>query len=232
MRRLLLLWLCCCAALCKAEERRSGFDTMSPALQAMQRDDASSPAMLWVEAGRELWAARCASCHAQKKMLSGLAARYPAWDASSARPITLPQRIQAHVRLSEEDLLSVTAYIGLQSRGLAIAPSGDRRLDAFAQQGRQLFERRMGQLNLSCAQCHDERAGQSLGGSVIPQGHPTGYPLYRLEWQTLGSLERRLRNCVTGVRAAPLTQDELTDLELYLMRRAAGMAMDAPAVRP
>jgi len=228
-----LLLLCCCAALSHADEpRRSGFDTMSPALRAMQRDDASNPAMLWVQGGRELWAARCAACHAGKEMLRGLAARYPAWDEGLAKPITLPQRIQAHLPLSEDDLLSVTAYIGLQSRGLPIAPPADRRLDAFAEQGRKLFERRMGQLNLSCAQCHDERAGRSLGGSVIPQGHPTGYPLYRLEWQTLGSLERRLRNCVTGVRAAPLTADEMTDLELYLTRRAQGMAMDAPAVRP
>ena len=205
---------------------------MSPALQAMQRDDASNPAMLWVQGGREVWQARCASCHAEEKTLRGVAARYPAWDASLAKPITLVQRIQAHARLSEEDLLSVTAYIGLQSRSMPIAPPADPRLDAFAEHGRKLFERRMGQLNLSCAQCHDERAGQSLGGSVIPQGHPTGYPLYRLEWQALGSLERRLRNCVTGVRAAPLTTDELIDLELYLMRRAKGLAMDAPAVRP
>ncbi len=231
MKRWLLLLLCS-AALCQAEEpRRSGFETMSPALQAMQRDDASNPAMLWVQGGRDLWAARCASCHAEK-VLKGLAARYPAWDAASARPFTLAQRIQAHARLSEDDLLSVTAYLGLQSRGMPIAPPSDQRLDAFAEQGRKLFERRMGQLNLSCAQCHDEHAGQSLGGSAIPQGHPTGYPLYRLEWQTLGSLERRLRNCVAGVRAAPLTQEELTDLELYLMRRAQGMAVDAPAVRP
>lgn len=227
-----LFVLCFGAAWCHADEpRRTGFDTMSPALQAMQRDDASNPAMLWVQGGRELWSARCASCHAEK-MLSGLAARYPAWDAQSARPITLPQRIQAHAPLSEDDLLSVTAYIGLQSRGLSITPPADKRLDAFAEQGRKLFERRMGQLNLSCAQCHEAHADQSLGGSTIPQGHPTGYPLYRLEWQTLGSLERRLRNCVTGVRAAPLTQDELTALELYLMRRAAGLPMDAPAVRP
>ena len=36
-------------------------------------------------------------------------------------------------------------------------------------------------------------AGQKLAAVTIPQGHPTGYPIYRLEWQTLGSLKRRLR---------------------------------------
>ena len=97
-----------------------------------------------------------------------------------------------------------------------------------------MFERRIGQLNLSCAQCHDQRAGAKLGGSTIPEAHPTGYPLYRLEWQSLGSLQRRLRNCAAGVRAQPWdwNAEELVDLELYLMQRAAGMPMDAPAVRP
>ena len=33
--------------------------------------------------------------------------------------------------------------------------------------------------------------------------HPTGYPLYRLEWQDVGSLQRRLRNCMSGMRAEP-----------------------------
>ncbi len=62
----------------------------------------------------------------------------------------------------------------------------------------------------------------------------TGYPLYRLEWQSLGSLQRRLRNCLVGIRAEPYDYGapEMVDLELYLMWRARGMTMDAPAVRP
>ena len=93
---------------------------------------------------------------------------------------------------------------------------------------------RMGQLNLSCAQCHDERAGQRLGGSVLVQGHATGYPTYRLEWQALGSLQRRLRNCMSGIRAEPYTYGsaELVALELFLARRSAGMVLETPAVRP
>jgi sulfur-oxidizing protein SoxA len=164
--------------------------------------------------------------------MRGVAARYPVFDVKIARPITLEQRITSHQKLSADDLLAITALIGLQSRGLPIAAPNDPQLAPFVEQGRRLFQRRMGQLNLSCAQCHDERAGLSLGGSTIPQGHPTGYPVYRLEWQTLGNLERRLRNCVTGVRAAPLADEELMALELYLKQRAAGLAVDAPAVRP
>ena len=50
---------------------------------------------------------------------------------------------------------------------------------------------REGQLNLACTNCHDDNFDKRLAGAPITQGQPTGYPLYRLEWQTLGSLERR-----------------------------------------
>jgi L-cysteine S-thiosulfotransferase len=92
----------------------------------------------------------------------------------------------------------------------------------------------MGQLNLACTHCHDQYARQRLGGAPIPQAHPTGYPTYRLEWQALGSLPRRLRACMTGVRAEPYAVDsvEWVALESYLMKRAAGMKIEGAAMRP
>ena len=96
--------------------------------------------------------------------------------------------------------------------------------------GRAIFERRQGQLNLACAHCHDDNWGQKLAGIAMPQGHPTGYPLYRLEWQTLGSLQRRLRNCLIGMRAESYAYGapEYVALETFLMWRARGMADGEP----
>ncbi len=93
---------------------------------------------------------------------------------------------------------------------------------------------RQGQLNLACANCHDDNWDKRLAGSAITQGHPTGYPIYRLEWQSLGSLQRRLRDCMAGIRAQAYDYGapELVELELYLMSRARGMPMESPAVRP
>jgi sulfur-oxidizing protein SoxA len=110
----------------------------------------------------------------------------------------------------------------------------DPRMQAFVDAGRATFHRRQGQLNLACSQCHDDHWGRRLAGSAIPQGHPTGYPLYRLEWQGLGSLQRRLRNCMVGMRAEPYEYGgrEFVDLEVFLMWRARGMTIDSPAVRP
>jgi len=226
------------------DTRRSGFADMSPATQAIQRDDAANPAWLWVEDGRQRFAAGCARCH-QSAAMAGVAARYPAWDAAAGRPLTLGQRIAAcqarHVSPGtapwppeHEARLALEAFVALQSRGQPIAPPADARLDPWRKRGRALFEQRQGQLDLSCAQCHEQFAGRRLAGSVIPQGHPTGYPIYRLEWQGLGSLQRRLRGCLVGVRAEPLPADgeEATALEAFLMWRAAGLPMETPAVRP
>lgn len=235
----------------RADDRRSGLAAMSPALQALQRDDAQNPGMLWVQDGAALWqtpvgaaARRCADCHGDAaQSMAGVAARYPAWDTASAAPINLAGRINAcrqrhqqapPLGADQPDLLALSAYLGLQSRGRPLAPPADARLAPLRAQGLALWQQRLGQLNLACSHCHDQRAGQRLGGAVIPQGHATGYPIYRLEWQSLGSLQRRLRGCVVGVRAEPYAPDapEWLALEAWLAQRATGLQVETPAVRP
>jgi sulfur-oxidizing protein SoxA len=247
----LALLLACCAGSAPADTRRSGLDFMSPSTQAMQRDDTQNPGMLWVGDGEVLWSRKagradrsCADCHgAAPAAMRGVAARYPAFDSVAQRPVNLGEKInlcrQRHQQApalawESSELLGLESFVAVQSRGLAVAPADDARLGPFRDRGRRLFEQRIGQLDLACAQCHDAQAGRRLGGSVIPQGHPTGYPVYRLEWQALGSLQRRLRNCMTGVRADPYPYgaQELVELELHLAARAAGMAVEAPGVRP
>lgn len=241
------------SASASAAERRSGTQDMSADLQAMQADAALNPATLWVQQGEALWKApsasaplsrTCAGCHGEAATsMRGVAARYPAFDERLRQPLNLAQRINQcrsrHQQLppwapESADLLSIESFVAAQSHGLAISPAPDARLAPFVERGRQRFSQRMGQLNLSCAQCHDERAGLRLGGNLIPQGHPTAYPVYRLEWQGVGSLQRRLRNCMNGVRAAlyPPGAIELVELELFLARRAQGMTLEAPGVRP
>lgn len=240
---LLLAALALASATAVAQDtRRSGLDFMSPALQALQRDDTQNPAWLWLKDGEQRFAADCARCHAEGSM-RGVAARYPAWDDTLARPVTLGERInqcrKRHVKAApwaaESDaLLGTEVYVAHQSRGQPLAPPADPRLAPWRERGRALYHRRMGQLDFACSECHDGTAGGRLGGSTIPQAHPTAYPIYRLEWQTVGSLQRRLRNCMTGVRADPWAYGapEHVALELYLAQRAAGMPVETPGVRP
>jgi L-cysteine S-thiosulfotransferase len=233
------------------DKRRSGYQDMGEALQKMQDDDTANPGMLYVQLGGQLWNKAvggadksCVDCHgAAPASMKGVATRYPAIPQGGDRPVDLEGRInlcrtenQKADPLPPEnrDLLALTAYVAHQSRDLPIAPPYDPRLDAFRREGAEIYGRRQGQLNLSCAICHDDNAGKKLAGIVIPEAHPTGYPIYRLEWQALGSLKRRLRNCLVGIRAEawPLDAPEYTSLELYLMERAKGMKLETPAVRP
>ncbi|GAC1342513.1 MAG: sulfur oxidation c-type cytochrome SoxA [Acetobacteraceae bacterium] len=233
-----------------AETPRSGYRDASPAIRAMQDDDAANPAFLWVQQGEAIWAdasvpagQSCQSCHGPAASLRGVSARYPKFDPALGRPLTLEQRVNQcrterqrapALALESDELLAITAFLGTQSRGLPLSVDISGPAAPFAAHGQALFNTRMGQLNLSCAECHDGLAGQHLAGAVIPQGQPNGYPLYRLEWQTIGSLFRRIRNCLTGVRATPFKSNsaDLTDLELYLMSRGNGLPVETPAVRP
>lgn len=175
--------------------------------------------------------------------MRGVAARYPQFDAASRRPIDLQGRINQcrserqgapPFAFESQELLALTTFVAHQSRGMAVTAAEDEQLAPFIDKGRALYRQRIGQLDLACADCHDDRWGERLSGSIIPQAHPTGYPLYRLEWQTMGSLQRRIRNCMIGVRAEPFAfgAAELVELELYLMRRATGLPIETPAVRP
>ena len=233
------------------DQRKSGADFMSAGTRAMQADDMANPAMLSTLDGESLWnekagSARksCSDCHgAAPQSMKGVAARYPAFDAARNAPIDLAGRVNAcradrqgaePFKAESAPLLALTAYVGLQSRGMPVAPSDDPRLKPFRARGEAIWNARIGQLNFSCAQCHDDNWGKRLGSASIPQAHPNAYPIYRLEWQGMGSLQRRFRNCMSGVRAQayPYGAQEFIDLELFLMHRARGMAVETPGVRP
>jgi L-cysteine S-thiosulfotransferase len=233
------------------DQRRSDSDFVSADTRAMQNDDTANPAMLVVLDGETLWNTKagaadksCADCHGDAaKSMKGVAARYPAFAAELGRPVDLEQQINLSrvtdqkaepLAFESKELLALTAYIARQSRGLPVAVKDDAQSKPFIDAGRAIFEQRQGQLDLSCAQCHDDNWGKKLAGNPVPQAMATGYPIYRLEWQEVGSLQRRLRNCMSGMRAEPYDfgAPELVDLEYFLLWRARGLAMESPAVRP
>jgi sulfur-oxidizing protein SoxA len=229
---------------------RSGSSDMSADLRAMQADDFANPGMLWVEKGARLWSVRagsaaksCADCHGDARVsMKGVAARYPAWDPRAKRLLDLEGRIQ-HCRserqgaapwaFESEELLGLTAFVATQSRGMPIRVAVDGPAAPHFERGRALYQRRIGQMNLACVHCHVDNAGARLLAETISQGHPTAWPAYRLEWQSAGSLQRRLRACYFGVRAEPPAYNapDLLDLSLFLAWRAQGLAIESPGVR-
>lgn len=229
---------------------RNGSEFQSPEVRAEQADDFASPMSLWLARGEAVWkelrgaqGKSCASCHGEAtRSMKGVAARYPRFDAALGRVVNVEERIQAcsvgaqgAARFGDQsdELVGLSAYIALQSRGMPMSVSIEGPAHAAWEKGRDLYFTRIGQMNMACTGCHDANWGKRLYAETISQGHPTGWPAYRNEWQHPGTLERRLRACFFGVRAQlPRYGDpDMIALELYLAWRAQGLPMEAPGVR-
>jgi sulfur-oxidizing protein SoxA len=230
--------------------KMSGYHFQAADTQALQDDNFANPGLLWVDQGETLWGTpspgngkSCADCHGDATdSMVGVATRYPKFDSASANLLNLEGRIN-RCRSEHQDLppleyestklLALTAYVGFQSRGLPIDVDIEGPAQAFFDAGQRYYYQRRGQMNLACHHCHEQNVGNKLRGDTLSQGQATGYPIYRLEWQTLGSLHRRLRFCNIGVRAEPFAfgAQPYINLELYLAWRAAGLPLETPAVR-
>src|ERR1700676_5526960 len=149
---------------------RSGIEFSGADVRSMQADDFANPGFLWVQRGERLWrqtagGASCAACHGEAATsMHGVAARYPLYDATSARVLDLEARINdcrvrrqglAALERESDDLLGLTAYLAQQSRGVPLSVSVEGGAAAAFERGRDFYNARHGQMNLSCAQCHD-----------------------------------------------------------------------------
>ncbi|MCR9262078.1 MAG: sulfur oxidation c-type cytochrome SoxA [Pseudomonadaceae bacterium] len=231
-------------------EMLSGYHFQSADTQALQDDQFANPGMLWVDRGEELWTTApqtgkpaCAGCHNDAATdMAGVAAHFPKYNKSLDTVVNLEGQIN-HCRVEHQqssplvyesdDLLALSAYVGYQSNGLPIEVAIDGPAAPAFAAGQAYFYTRRGQLNLACNHCHEDNVGRMLRGDKLSQGQAGGYPAYRLEWQSIGSLHRRLRFCNVGVRAEPFAfgATQYIELELYLKWRAQGLPVETPAVR-
>lgn len=235
--------------------RLSGNAFLPPGLLSLQADPVASPIALWLDKGATLWRERhavtgasCQGCHGDATALRQAVPTYPRLSTDGKTVLNLEDQIvtcraragHGGARLESDEVLSLSALLHQSAQGLPIdvrAPTGDPALasawQARLSQGAQLFATRLGRMNLACVHCHDQSIGRQMRVDVISPGHPTGFPIYRMSWQRLGTTDRRLRACYAGVQAVlpPAGAPELRDLELYLKVRANGMRLDGPSIR-
>lgn len=232
------------------DELFSGWHFRSKETQNLQKDDFENPGYLWVEAGEELWTKvegtenkSCASCHDDaSKSMKGVGANMPKWDANLKRPLTMEQRINTCRKESmgakpwkweANEMLSMTSFIRNQSRGMPVDVQADGPMKPWVEKGKKIYYTRVGQLNMSCANCHEDNYGKYIRADHLSQGQSNGFPTYRLKWQKVGSLHRRFKGCMKNIRATPYKRgsDEFIALEIYLAQRGKGLPVEAPAVR-
>lgn len=228
----------------------SGNAFLPPSLKSLQADAGSNPISLWLDRGELAWrdassGPSCAICHGTALSLREAVVQHPRLSNDGLRLINLEDQIlacrtrsgKAHDTLESEEVLALSALLHQSAQGLTWQLKAPHTQQAQWQarlvHGTALYAQRMGRMNLACGHCHDQNIGKQMRADVISPGHPTGFPIYRMSWQGMGSIDRRLRACYSGVQAAipPAGDPALRDLELFLKVRASGMPMDGPSLR-
>jgi len=176
----------------------------------------------------------------------GIRQNYPYFDDKTGEIVTLELALnrcreangEAPYSYVKDEMASLTAYMAFTSRGKPFdikIPDDPRALAAF-EKGEQYFYTRRGQLNFSCASCHVQLPGEHIRTEVLAPalGILAAMPIYRSEWNGMGTISRRFVTCNSQVRGVPLPpQDELyRDVEYFLSYMSNGLPIAGPGARP
>ncbi len=229
----------------------SGWHYRTEDTRALQQDSFDNPGMLGVEEGEEYWnkvegtmGKSCASCHGDaSESMVGVGASYPKWSEKLGKPINVELQIN-HCRVENMGAepykfdkggqKPLTAFIKHQSQGLPVELNLEEgEMQQWWERGKETYYRRTGQLNLSCATCHEDNNGKYIRADHLSQGNVNGFPTYRLKQSNLISLHNRFRGCIRDTRAEypAAFSDELMGLEVYTTWRGTGLSVETPAVR-
>ena len=173
------------------DEIMSGWHFRDDQTQAMEMDDFDNPGMLGVEAALDAWdtvdgseGKSCASCHGSaEESMKGVRAVYPKWNEAAGEVRTLEMQINdcRENRMGAEklgytsgDIVNMVALITLQSRGMPVNVAIDGPAQATWEKGKEIYYTRFGQLDLSCASCHEQNYGNMIRADHLSQGQTNG----------------------------------------------------------
>ncbi|MCT4556999.1 MAG: sulfur oxidation c-type cytochrome SoxA [Pelagimonas sp.] len=231
------------------DEVISGWHFRKDPTQAMQADDFDNPGMLFVEQGLESWETAegsegksCADCHGAAEEMAGIKPTYPKWNDAAEEVRTLQMQVNdcRENRMGAEPwkydsgkAINMEALLSSVSRGMPMNVAIDGPAEAMWEQGKDLYYTRTGQLELSCANCHEENYGNYIRADHLSQGQINGFPTYRLKNAKLNGVHSRFKGCVRDTRAETYKpgSEEFIALELYVSSRANGLSVEGPSVR-
>ena len=227
----------------------SGWRFRTDETQAVQMDDFDNPGMIGVENAMVDWATAdgaagksCADCHGAAEDMAGVRAVYPKWNEEQGRVTTLEMEVNncrenrmdaKKWKYTGGDMTDMIALISSVSRGMPVNVAIDGPAQSTWEQGKELYYTRTGQLELSCANCHEDSYGMMIRADHLSQGHINGFPTYRLKNTKLNSVHARFKGCVRDTRAHTYKpgSDEFIALELYVASRGNGLSVEGPSVR-
>ena len=231
------------------DEVMSGWLFRGTETRAMQADDFDNPGMIFVEQAEDTWNAAegtkgksCADCHGASEDMSEVRPTYPKWNAAAGEVRTLEMQIndcRTNQMGAEEwkyaggDMVNMTALLASVSRGKPVNVAIDGPAQSTWEQGKELYYTRTGQLELSCANCHEDNYGSMIRADHLSQGQINGFPVYRLKNTKLNAAHSRFKGCIRDTRAETYSEGspEFVALELYVASRGNGLSVEGPAVR-
>ncbi|MCZ0812841.1 MAG: sulfur oxidation c-type cytochrome SoxA [Pseudomonadota bacterium] len=227
----------------------SGWHFRSDETQALEMDDFDNPGMIFVDAGIDQWNAvegsegnSCATCHEDPSSMKGVRAVYPKWDEEAGEVQTVAMQINdcrennmgaEPYGYTSGEMANMEALIALQSRGMPVDVAIDGPAQEMWEKGKEIYYTRYGQLELSCANCHEDNYGNMIRADHLSQGQINGFPTYRLKNAKLNTAHGRFKGCIRDTRAHTFDpgSDEFVALELYVASRGNGLSVEGPSVR-
>jgi sulfur-oxidizing protein SoxA len=218
-------------------------------------DPTNNPAVIRAESAEALWSRKgpagksCAECHAggPLRAMKGVATRYPRYVAQYRRIVSVedfltvhsPETTGAPMPAEGVDNLDMTVLVKMASNGMPVAVdlSSPEQRAAF-ERGRQSFNKRVGQRNHACADCHTSGKGADkfLGGRLLANvqvGLTRHFPTWRTSQADVWDMRKRMQWCMTplGMNMLPADAVEYAELELYLTSFDIGKPMSVPGIR-
>ncbi len=141
----------------------------------------------------------------------------------------------------DSDIEALVTYIGAKSNGEKInVPARHPEEARMAKIGEQIFYRRSGPQDFSCAICHGQEGKrirlQELGNLTTQAGAGTAmgnWPSYRVSQGAVWTLQRRLIDCMRQARwpEPKYLSDSVIALEVFLQKTASGTVMQTPGIK-
>lgn len=228
----------------------SGWHFRGEETRRMQEDDFDNPGMIFVEQAEEAWntadgseGKSCASCHENAAdSMKGVRATYPKWNEAAGEVRTVEMQVNdcRENRMGAEpwkysggDMVNMTALIASVSRGMPVNVAIDGPVQSTWEKGKEIYYTRYGQLELACANCHEDNYGNMIRADHLSQGQINGFPVYRLKNTKLNSAHSRFKGCIRDTRAETFAEGspEFVALELYVASRGNGLSVEGPSIR-
>jgi sulfur-oxidizing protein SoxA len=229
------------------------FKRPAPVEKRDNLDDLQNPGMWAVERAQELWktngpaGAACASCHANPEAsLKTWAAAMPKWEPRLNKVVSVEEFVFRHAKattghnwlMQNPDNIAMSVYLHFLANGQEIkVDTTSPGAKEAAERGKALTQRKLGQLNFSCLDCHDPQRGglKWIRGQWLGEqrGQYDHFPTWRTSLNAIWDIRKRFQWCQVNIRADELPPDapEYGELELYLASVNQGLKLSVPGIR-